>query len=128
MSEQHTQGQRLIHKNRGACTFIEKDSADPSGATAWVRFDDDEECMVSTELLRQRQPTPEAEEEATLRRYEAALNAIEEMYHADRCPVYQYSGGKCNCYVGIARAAIAEPTTTTPDNPRSNYDEVRDRL
>lgn len=44
-------GDELTHRERGACEFLELDSADPSGATAWVRFDDDEECMVSTSLL-----------------------------------------------------------------------------
>lgn len=46
-------GQRTVHSRRGPCTFVELDAADPSGATAWVRFDElDEECMVSTVLLK----------------------------------------------------------------------------
>lgn len=39
----------------------------------------------------------------------SALGSIADRYHADRCPVYHFSGGKgaCDCHVGIARAALS---------------------
>lgn len=47
-----------------------------------------------------------------------ALEAIADRYHADRCPVYQFSGGKgaCNCHVGIARAALAASQVPATDD------------
>jgi hypothetical protein len=44
-------GQHLRHARRGEVVFEGMDDADPSGATAWVRFDDGESGMVSTHLL-----------------------------------------------------------------------------
>jgi hypothetical protein len=43
----------LVHSRRGKCLFKSVDEQDPSGATVWVYFpEDDEEVMVSVALLQ----------------------------------------------------------------------------
>lgn len=52
MNHPFQNGDAVNHSNRGPCVFIELDAADPSGDTAWVKFEaEDEECMVTTSLL-----------------------------------------------------------------------------
>lgn len=45
-------GSEVTHRHRGRCVFQGLDKADPSGATSWVYFiEDDSEEMVSTVFL-----------------------------------------------------------------------------
>lgn len=47
-----TPGTRVHHRTRDEHgVFVDFDDADPSGATAWIDFGDDEIVMVSTYLL-----------------------------------------------------------------------------
>jgi hypothetical protein len=46
-----TEGDKLTHRRRGACRFVEVDRADPSGETVWVDFGDDDVVMVSVGML-----------------------------------------------------------------------------
>lgn len=57
-----------------------------------------------------------------------ALETIADRYHADRCPVYQFSGGKgaCNCHVGIARAALTtSQVPITHETAKDAKDDAR---
>jgi hypothetical protein len=46
-----TEGDRLTHRRRGGCRYVEPDRQDPSGETVWVDFGDDDIQMVSVSQL-----------------------------------------------------------------------------